>query len=76
MSSRRLCAVTVRSDDLMILICNVYMPCDTDYDRVNLQQYECVLDEISALSADLNIDVLIVGGDLNTDLARSRSLHT
>ena len=75
-SSRRLCAVSVKNDDFHVLLCNVYMPCDTEFDRDNLYQYECVLEEISQLAVATNTDVLIIGGDLNTDLVRSRSLHT
>ena len=75
-ASSRLCAVTMDIKGLKVLICNVYMPCDTNYHCSNTVIYEETLSEIKRLSVETGIDTLIIGGDFNTDLLRDSSLHT
>ena len=74
--SRRLCAVKVTLEDLVLILYSVYMPCDTDIDAANAAEFEEVLREISDFAHSLDIDHIICGGDFNTDAGRERSLHT
>ena len=60
-----------------IIVHNVYMPCDTDHNAENLIDYMNVLYEIDSVNAIHNdIDHVLLGGDFNTDLSRSGSLHS
>ncbi len=75
--SNRMCAVHVTGDGgLNVLLFNVYMPCDTEYDRANEEIYGDILHEISQVSENVDPLSILVGGDFNTDFRRSRSLHT
>ncbi len=76
--SRRLCGVIVSGDNFSspMLLVSLYMPVDTRYDQRNCSEFRSILLEIIMLSIDLNISSVIVGGDFNTDLERSQSLHT
>ena len=73
----RLCACTVRlGDGTKLLLLNVYMPCDTSYDIDNhieflevLQHARSIIDSVS------DTHFVILGGDMNTDLHRTNSLH-
>ena len=68
-SSPRLCAIDVVLDqNINILICNVYMPCDDRSVAKNLEIYNDVLNEVSQLRIKYNPSYFIVGGDFNTDL--------
>ena len=57
-----------------LLLCTVYMPCDTVYDYSNLDVFNDVLNDISATANSMNIDHIICGGDFNSDLSRVNSL--
>ena len=75
--SRRLhaCILTL-SSGLQILIFNVYMPCDTTFDVENEHNFTDVLTEIECLiNIHCDVDIVIVGGDFNTDVSRPMSLH-
>ena len=74
--SNRLCAVKVELQDLSILLFTLYMPCDTECDANNVLIYNDVLCEITSLATSMNIDQIICGGDFNTDVSRTNSLHT
>ena len=73
---KRLCAVKICIDNVNILLCCVYMPCDTESDHVNNNEFKDILNEISCISEANNIDNIVIGGDLNTDFKRVNSLHT
>ena len=70
-ASKRLSAVTVTlpNDSKMILFC-VYMPCDEGYRGSNLNEYQNILDEISTISQEQDIDSICIAGDFNTDISR------
>ena len=74
--SRRMCAVTIFINGVNIILFNCYMPCDTDYDRDNLDSFNAVLQEICETCIRLDAHFIIIGGDLNTDFRRLASLHT
>ena len=73
---RRACGIILEINETKVLLFCVYMPTDTDHDRVNLAEYAEVLETISSCICEYNVDHVIVGGDLNTDVCRTRSLHT
>ena len=74
--SKRLCMVNIKLRNTNILLCTLYMPCDTTYDMDNINIYDNILREISSRATSLNIDNIICGGDFNTDTTRVKSLHT
>ena len=74
--NNRLCLVRVCFDKYTLLLCNVYMPCDTDYDNGNNDMYNEILLEVLKFANDDSIDLIVCGGDFNTDMTRPRSLHT
>jgi endonuclease/exonuclease/phosphatase family metal-dependent hydrolase len=52
------------------------MPCDTEYDVSNLNEYNAILQEIIDLGVLLDVNKIIIAGDFNTEFTRARSLHT
>ena len=68
----RLCAVMLHLDnENSVLICNTYMPCDTQREDESYHQSVDVLNEIEQLIHKFDPLHVIVGGDLNTDLDRN-----
>ena len=68
----RLCAVMVKSNNLNIIMCNLYLPCDDNTD-VNFDLYgETLYDLINIIDTYRGFDLLI-GGDLNTNFNRNES---
>ena len=60
-----------------ILLANVYMPCDVEYDRESQQKFLDILSTIDLIiETQTDIDHIIVGGDWNTDFRRTNSSHT
>ena len=74
--NNRLCIVKVTIDDMCLLICSLYMPCDTEYDQDNISIFNDVLIDLNTVAVSNDIDYIICGGDFNTDLSRINSLHT
>ena len=75
--SSRCCAVIMEFPDLTkLLLFNVYMPCDTARNVNNNDIYREVLSNIRASCNVQDIDFMIIGGDFNTDLARTESQNT
>jgi len=75
--NRRLCMVIIEISGIKMLLCNVYMPCDSNnVNQENSNTYSDVLLDIATVSASLGIDRILVGGDFNTDISRSASEHT
>jgi len=72
----RICAVKLKFPETSILLCSIYMPCDTTYDDYNMQSYITVFNDILHNNVCNEVDQIIIGGDLNTDLSRGGSLHT
>ena len=73
--SKRLCAIGLQFNNIMIHFFCVYMPCDIS-DHDNLSVYDSILSEISALCIKNDVQNLCVLGDMNADLSRSHSWHT
>jgi hypothetical protein len=74
--SKQVCAVIVKTADICMLICNVYMPTDTKHCNVNLLNFDETLESCRLLATSNNIEHVIIGGDFNTDFSRANSLHT
>ena len=73
--SRRICSciITMHSN-VQMLIFNLYMPTD---EPCNATEYQEVLCEVeSMITGQCDADVVIVCGDLNTDLSRHASSHS
>ena len=68
--SKRFCAVTYDTGDIIILIVCVYMPCDDWRPDGNVIEYIDMLNEISTLSNGVKADCVCIGGDFNTDFSR------
>ena len=75
-TSCRMCAIVIQVNGHNIMLFNVYMPSDTQYDRCNSVAFNEVLDQISEICVQHDTNQFIVGGDLNTDLSRNASLHS
>ena len=77
-TSKRLCVVKLSLPEpkVSIIIVSVYMPTDTYYDKTNLGLFEQELNVIKQVCNEQDAHYVIVGGDFNTDLSRSNSLHT
>ena len=73
-NSPRVCAVTIISNDINVIVISVYMPTDDD---VNFIEYGDVLHELSSIISTHNNFDIIIGGDLNVDYRRfeSKNLH-
>ena len=69
--------MVILPNDINILLFNVYMSCDTDYNLVNLDTYSNVLHKIDEVCMTYHdVDNIIIGGDFNTDISRTSSrLH-
>jgi exonuclease III len=66
------CVVNV-INSIKFLIFNVYMPCDS---VTNVDAYMDIMNEIeSIISVHQDIDNVIIGGDMNVDLRRTRSAN-
>ena len=74
-TDKRLVAARLDFESDSLLLINVYMPCDTEYDQSNCEVFMDVLCEVSNVIVKEDVDFVIVGGDFNTDMTRSRSLH-
>ena len=75
-TSRRLFACMVNFVDFpKMLLFNVYMPCDSNNADGNDLFREILSDIESIMSLNEDIDHVIIGGDLNSDVSRLRSSH-
>ncbi len=74
--NKRFCAVKIVMEQVTILLCTVYMPCDTDHDLQNIDTFNGVLNEIMTLAETINANHVNCAGDMNTDVSRQASLHT
>ena len=74
--NRRLCAVKTEVGGYPLLLANIYMPCDTDFDVENLNVFNEVLNDVTSIADTLNVDRIVIGGDFNTDISRQNSWHT
>ncbi len=73
--SKRICAMILHMNVGDILLCNLYMPCDSGL-LCDTEEYNSVLSSIALYCNTNNVCHCIIGGDLNTDLSRDHSLNT
>ena len=70
---KRACGVKISMSDVSLFLCSLYLPCD---ENVANAEYTDVLDEVFNSDVYQNVYFVIIGGDLNTDLARGHSHNT
>ncbi len=75
-NNNRLCMVKVKLNSDTLLICTLYMPCDTNYDHVNDALFVATLGDIAHTADNENANMIICGGDFNCNMTRNKSLHT
>ena len=75
MQSNRVCAVRIEFNGTMMLVFNVYMPCDVAVGTYDVE-YEAILSEIASMCELHPSDCVIIGGDFNTSFQRGQSCHT
>ena len=63
-TSSHICAVTITSKDISLLVVSVYMPTD---DVVNCVAYGDVLDEMSSIINSYENFDIVLGGDFDVD---------
>ena len=66
----RLTAALITIDTTCILLITVYMPWDEQREGENLDEFNEVLDAIHSVCLACDTQYIIVGGDLNCDIAR------
>ena len=70
--SKRVCAVLINlARNVKMLLVSVYMPCDDRRPDGNLTEYIDTLNEIDIICNSVQVDLVCIGGDLNTDLSRN-----
>ena len=67
--SKSICALKTYIDDICVLLINVYMPCSDN--RVALDEYASILQEINNLCINHTTQHIIIGGDWNADPNRN-----
>ena len=70
-SSKRICAVEIKSNKAKFMLITVYMPNDDNSEK-SYEIYGDVLAQISSLICDYEHDI-IIGGDFNVDFNRNNS---
>ena len=73
--SKRICACVIKlHSNVKLLVINAYMPIDTP---ANIDEFQCILYDVeSIIASQCDADVVVLCGDLNTDLTRHGSMHT
>ena len=71
----RVSVVQIQINKVKLLLCNVYMPCDS-HDAVNKDIFNTSHVTISSLYDVEEYHALIIGGDFNTDFTRYDSTNT
>ena len=72
LNSKRACCIRLSASIEDIKIFNVYMPCDSSTSS-SLKEYNEVLSVISNFCATDNVENCVIGGDLNTNMSRTKS---
>ena len=67
---RLICCKVTMPNNFVILIVNLYLPCDDRYVSAGYHTTVELLNEVMLLQAGTPHDVMIVGGDLNADFKR------
>ena len=64
--------MSIKIDQLLIYLFCVYVPWDCN-EIHNLNEFESILNEISAICITNNVEHLCLLGDTNTDILRTQS---
>ena len=78
-TSRRMCGISLTHEgdlDILLFCVYIYMPCDTEHDMSNLNEYNAILLEMIDLRILLDVNKNIIGSNFNTEFIHARSLHT
>ena len=73
--SKRICCIMYCFNNVNLLLINVYMPCDSN-SKVDNFDYQDVLCELRRICEQVTSSIILLGGDFNTDIARSKSFNT
>ena len=73
--SKRVCCIGVNTDRGLVYLFNVYMPCDTKTNE-HLCDYNMILTDIAKYCDDNGVLNCVIGGDMNTDMSRTKSGNT
>ena len=73
--SKRVCCIGVNTDRGLVYLFNVYMPCDTNTNE-HLCDYNMILTDIAKYCDDNGVLNCVIGGDMNTDMSRTKSGNT
>ncbi|ELU16084.1 hypothetical protein CAPTEDRAFT_187432 [Capitella teleta] len=71
--NNRLCAIYITMDTTTVLLVNAYFPCDNHSKTSVDAEYQAALDSALCLWIESDADVIILGGDLNTDISRNNA---
>ena len=69
----RCCAVKVVTGDVSFAIINVYMPVDNFSSNIIDVELRDTVDNIETFIHSINVDFIVIAGDLNVDLGRSNA---
>ena len=76
-NNSRICACIITwPNGITLLFVNVYLPYEKPHDRLSLIEFRDVIEDvIRIIDANDDIDHIVFGGDLNSDLTRTMSRH-
>ena len=74
-NSKHMCSLCIDLVDVYLYLFCIYMPCDITT-RENIDEYENVLAEISAICRNNDAMLFCIAGDFNTAFVREQSWHT
>jgi len=75
-ANKRVSIVLINIHDTRVLLCYVYMPCSTSYDRDNIDIYNSVFNDIFDSYLCNNVDNILIEGDFTTEIFQTQSSHT
>ena len=74
-NKRIVAGVLCLSNDMKLLLCNVYMPCAGNYTDPFGQSYDDILNDVRSILLHNDVNHVLFGGDFNTDVSRLNSPH-
>ena len=74
-NKRIVAGVLCLSNNLKVLLCNVYMPCSGYYVNPIGTSFDDVLNDLQFILNDSVVSHVIIGGDFNTDFSRYNTSH-
>ena len=70
-----MCSLCIDLEDVYLYLLGIYMPCDINT-RENIDDYENVLVEISAICRNNDAMYICIAGNFNTAFDREQSWHS